>query len=705
MALGEDSPGDYEEKLAGDNTYVVQRGDTLAGVALRLGVKKSELKRANRMYGSRTLVAGQVLKTSGPARSTDGGEAPTAPPTNARRTQFPLTGFGDARSGSPRAAGMSATSTGSVVVAEDGVVVEPPLEEEIEQEEIWFEEGRREQAGAGAGARMGSSRSIGSAGSSSSLMPPIGETNAPLPPMLSPASGLLYEPPQWGGIADFGGGGGGGGSRSRQASDASSTASAAAAAAGASVRDMFKYVRSKAAALATTATAATYYGSDDNANAVSGSNKPAAIGATRASRQRRADSISSQYSSSGGDGNNNGGGSSTASGVGGSLPTTPGVPNVDEALPPAELWGGERKEAAKAAACAAAQAEAREVSEAAQRAARDASNASNASTQSTTQTLLSMVRPSYWRSTSSEGAGAGAGGEAAAVGKWGGGGGGSGRTLGGCDNERGSVGLDLPVDESMAGSFHPAFAGGVSPRAREAEAAPPRPPAPLKLPGLVCGGSTIVTHSTLARMDAAQPKHHRGYNWFLLFSTLRDGASYTTLYNRIKAEDPTFLLVENMKGEVFGGFASSAWASGSQYYGTGECFLFKIDGERITVASDNPEGDDDSDDGAATKTLVEGEISAYGWTGMNMYLQYSDAEGMGMGGGGADGSFGLFIGEDFLSGSTGRCDTYGNPPLCSEQQFQVSQVEIWGFTTADTEMGARLERLRKTLRGKTTRPL
>lgn len=51
-----------QEKISADgrDTYVVQRGDTLAGVALRLGVKQSELKRANHMYGSRTLVAGQV---------------------------------------------------------------------------------------------------------------------------------------------------------------------------------------------------------------------------------------------------------------------------------------------------------------------------------------------------------------------------------------------------------------------------------------------------------------------------------------------------------------------------------------------------------------------------------------------------------------------------------------------------------------------
>lgn len=46
------------------DTYVVQRGDTLAGVALRLGVKVSDLKRANRMYGSKTLIMGQASNQS-----------------------------------------------------------------------------------------------------------------------------------------------------------------------------------------------------------------------------------------------------------------------------------------------------------------------------------------------------------------------------------------------------------------------------------------------------------------------------------------------------------------------------------------------------------------------------------------------------------------------------------------------------------------
>lgn len=108
-----------------------------------------------------------------------------------------------------------------------------------------------------------------------------------------------------------------------------------------------------------------------------------------------------------------------------------------------------------------------------------------------------------------------------------------------------------------------------------------------------------------------------------------------------------------------------------KYYGTGECFLFKINGERVPVehgyASTSGDGDggggggdggsdgtgSDGDGDGGVKTLMEGDMTTYGWTGMNMYLQYSDAAGMGMGGGGVEGSFGLFLGEDFLSGSTG----------------------------------------------------
>lgn len=51
------------------------------------------------------------------------------------------------------------------------------------------------------------------------------------------------------------------------------------------------------------------------------------------------------------------------------------------------------------------------------------------------------------------------------------------------------------------------------------------------------------------------------------------------------------------------------------------------------------------------RSLLEGQVKTYGWSGVNTYFQYSDDAGIGMGGGG--GSFGLFVGDDLLSGTTG----------------------------------------------------
>ena len=53
-----------------------------------------------------------------------------------------------------------------------------------------------------------------------------------------------------------------------------------------------------------------------------------------------------------------------------------------------------------------------------------------------------------------------------------------------------------------------------------------------------------------------------------------------------------------------------------------------------------------------------------------------------MGGGG--GGFGLFLDDAFSRGSTADSETYGNPPLCATPEFDVLNVECWGFTTRET---------------------
>ncbi|CAM9363168.1 unnamed protein product, partial [Ascophyllum nodosum] len=149
------------------------------------------------------------------------------------------------------------------------------------------------------------------------------------------------------------------------------------------------------------------------------------------------------------------------------------------------------------------------------RSVREASDAS--STMSTAHTLLAMVTPRAWRS-----------------GEW----------VSTEDGERAGTGDTADGDDEPNGiCYTAAYKGDEEETIAEslasddaygdvfATAAPS--PVSLKLPTLIAGSSTIVTHSTLGRMERALSKFHRGYNWYLLFSTYRDGASYATMYNNI----------------------------------------------------------------------------------------------------------------------------------------------------------------------------
>ncbi|CAN0054644.1 unnamed protein product [Phaeothamnion confervicola] len=84
---------------------------------------------------------------------------------------------------------------------------------------------------------------------------------------------------------------------------------------------------------------------------------------------------------------------------------------------------------------------------------------------------------------------------------------------------------------------------------------------------------------------------------------------------------------------------------------------------------------------------------------MNTYFQWSREQGLGLGGGG--GCFGLFLGEDFASGTTGR--QANHIPFFG--LGRVSNVEVWGFTTAESEVLARMALLKRTLRNKYTSKL
>lgn len=140
--------------------------------------------------------------------------------------------------------------------------------------------------------------------------------------------------------------------------------------------------------------------------------------------------------------------------------------------------------------------------------------------------------------------------------------------------------------------------------------------------------------------------------WHQLYSLLNNGADIVSFFRLVHGAQYTLLLVQTDKNEVFGGFATVPWALSKDFYGSGESFVFRFEGEGI---------------------------AKYKWTQNNEFFMFSNHEKIGMGGG-SDG-FAFLLDADFYSGGSYRSDTFGNPVLTQRENFRVKNVEVWGFET------------------------
>nr|XP_025124263.1 TLD domain-containing protein 1 isoform X4 [Bubalus bubalis] len=149
--------------------------------------------------------------------------------------------------------------------------------------------------------------------------------------------------------------------------------------------------------------------------------------------------------------------------------------------------------------------------------------------------------------------------------------------------------------------------------------------------------------------------------WRLLFATELHGNSFAQLCGRIAHGGPCLVLLEDLDGHVFGGFASCSWEVKPQFQGDDRCFLFS----------------------------VSPRMAVYTCTGYNdhyMYLnqgQQTIPNGLGMGG--QHGYFGLWIDVDFGKGHSKAkptCTTYGSPQLSAQEDFQFQKMEVWAVGDA-----------------------
>mmetsp|Transcript_7399 Transcript_7399/g.16137 ORF Transcript_7399/g.16137 Transcript_7399/m.16137 type:complete len:612 (+) Transcript_7399:171-2006(+) len=210
------------------------------------------------------------------------------------------------------------------------------------------------------------------------------------------------------------------------------------------------------------------------------------------------------------------------------------------------------------------------------------------------------------------------------------------------------------------------------------------------------------------------PEHLAYDNYWLKYSLIRDGASLDILKRYCRAATHTILAVETTNGEVFGAFASSPWRWKKCYFGTGEAFLWRMRHSRNTPVHCLFE-----------QAQLESEIDVFPYNGSNDYIQLCTSDKIALGGGtvlkkeghikeGEDTlldldaptvfledeiyGFGLALDENLLHGTTSPCATFGNGNLInssseSGETFDVMNLEVWGFTSAQTERMAQKSEL------------
>ncbi|XP_042457996.1 TLD domain-containing protein 2-like isoform X1 [Zingiber officinale] len=167
--------------------------------------------------------------------------------------------------------------------------------------------------------------------------------------------------------------------------------------------------------------------------------------------------------------------------------------------------------------------------------------------------------------------------------------------------------------------------------------------------------SMLLSDNIRAALYFSLPALVKGTNWVLLYSTWRHGISLSTLYRR-SALCPGYslLVVGDRRGAVFGGLVEAPLqpTNRRKYQGTSSSFVF---------------------------TDLSGTPVIFRATGRNSYFTLCSSDSLALGGGG---HFALFLDGDLLNGSSSSSDTFGNSCLAHTEEFEVKEIELWGFVYA-----------------------
>uniref|UniRef100_A0A0A9WFA2 MTOR-associated protein MEAK7 n=2 Tax=Lygus hesperus TaxID=30085 RepID=A0A0A9WFA2_LYGHE len=182
-------------------------------------------------------------------------------------------------------------------------------------------------------------------------------------------------------------------------------------------------------------------------------------------------------------------------------------------------------------------------------------------------------------------------------------------------------------------------------------------------------GTTLLTLGDILFLNAALPAEY-SVKWRLLYSSSVHGQSWQTLCKNILSQGPSLVVIEDENNAVIGAFGPASWRLCPSFYGNDSCFLFSL----------------------------RPHLSIMTPSGFNSNFQYINSGAAtlpnGMGFGGKQEYFGLFLSSDFGKGKVNNsCTTFNNFKMPNDpKDFDVRHLEVWGVGKADPtpeELGER----------------
>lgn len=237
----------------------------------------------------------------------------------------------------------------------------------------------------------------------------------------------------------------------------------------------------------------------------------------------------------------------------------------------------------------------------------------------------------------------------------------------------------------------------------------------------------VLNEAIMEELQDHLPFCKRGESFWLQYSLVRDGASLDLLLNKAQDSECTILAIETLEGEIFGAFCTKPWKHSQDYYGSGQSFLWRVEGERFSNSDDDDDDDDESD------LEDEVEVQVFKFAFLNHNIQLCQPDRLVVGGGDAshhsnpppslavadsasnastcsgnehvaataEWGFGLWLEHDLLRGSSSPCLTFQSPSLsrihADGSLFEIRNLEVWALTpcisVAQAEANQRQRRL------------